>query len=46
MEQAKLVKGRFIGDPSFEFEHSEKKDNQEEEMVCMLSFIVIILYIN
>jgi len=33
-ENAKLAKGRFTGDPSFEFEHTEKKDeNAEEEMV-------------
>lgn len=35
-ENAKLAKGRFTGDPSFEFEHTEKKDeNAEEEMITI-----------
>ena len=30
-EQSKLAKGRFVGDPSFEFEHTEVKKVGEGE---------------
>ena len=43
-EQSKLAKGRFVGDPSFEFEHTEVKkvgegeDATEEEETVSYSY--------
>ena len=41
MEKAKLMKGRFTGDPSSECEHRDTKkvgdtETEEEEVVCCL----------
>ena len=30
-EQSKLAKGRFTGDPSYEFEHTEQKKTEDGE---------------
>lgn len=30
-EQSKLAKGRFTGDPSYEFEHTEQKKSEDGE---------------
>lgn len=45
-EQSKLAKGRFTGDPSYEFEHIELKkaeegeENVEEETVSIYKIIL------
>lgn len=51
-EQSKLAKGRFTGDPSFEFEHVETKkvgegeEATEEEETVISDFVISKIHVS